>query len=248
MLDVLRNGEIYTMRAMQHKTEYSAESFWQFADITQTSEKYKIDKNLQYLAIAPLDRLKKIFVQYRFFTHYYITDLAILISKLPFNNLRSILAEILSEELGDGNARYSHPELYDDFLRSIGIPPSSLVQSDANCIRYLENIRSSLIQRSWAYGVGLRGMGGECLCQIYLATMHEYFSKNPAIQALDNIAWKFWEIHIGEEDLHHQRIVRAAINEAMSSQPNIADDLMTGYIESKMAWDDFWQQIFKSAR
>ena len=60
------------------------ESFWQLADFTKTNERYRIDKNLQSLKFARLSTLKKIFVQYRFFTHYYILDLAILISKLPF--------------------------------------------------------------------------------------------------------------------------------------------------------------------
>src|SRR3990167_2261142 len=82
--------------------------FWELADITKATEKYKVDKNLQYLAIAPLPILKKIFIQYRFFTHYYIADLAILISKLPFGELKSILSDILFEELGNGKAADAH--------------------------------------------------------------------------------------------------------------------------------------------
>lgn len=225
------------------------DAFWDLADITKASERYKIDAHLQYLKIAPLPILKKIFLQYRFFTHYYITDLAILISKLPFGELRSILADILSEELGEGNAKDSHPQLYDDFLLSIGIPAQSLPNADIYCLQNLEAIQSSLIRKSWAYGVGLRGMGGECLCQIYLSTMHEFFSNNPAIKRLQNkIAWKFWDIHIGEVDLHHQKIVREAINSLITDQPETMQDLLYGYLESKNAWDKFWQQIFKVAQ
>jgi hypothetical protein len=224
------------------------ETFWTLADHTKTIEKYKIDENLQYLSYAPIDILKKIFLQYRFFTHYYITDLAILISKLPFGDLRSILAEILFEELGNGDANGAHPVLYDNFLLSIGIEAAELDAANADCLKNLENIQNSLREKSWGYGIGLRGMGGECLCQIYLATMHEYFSKNPAIQAIEaQIAWKFWEIHIGEVDLHHQRIVRDAIDAAMVAHPEIVNDLTQGYLESKTAWDNFWQQIFIAA-
>ena len=79
--------------------------------------------------------------------------------------------------------------------------------------------------------------------------MHEFFSQNAAIQALKkDIAWKFWEIHIGEIDLHHQKILRAAINNVLISDPNVITDLRNGYIESKAAWDRFWQQIFKLAQ
>jgi hypothetical protein len=223
--------------------------FWQLANITQSSEQYRIDKNLQYLNIAPLAVLKKIFIQYRFFTQYYITDLALLISKLPFGNLKTILADILYEELGNGDATNAHPQLYDCFLESIGISELEMEQADEYCISNLKTIQSSLINQSWAYGVGLRGMGGECLCQIYLATMHTYFSKNPLIVAKQKeIDWRFWDIHIGEVDLHHQKIVKDAIDELIIRQPETMHDLISGYLESKKAWDLYWAQIYQSAK
>lgn len=223
-------------------------SFWELADITKAKEKYKIDINLQYLKIAPLKTLQKIFMQYRFFTHYYITDLALLISKLPFGELRSILGEILAEELGDGDADGAHPKLYDNFLQSIGISQNALNTADFYCLQNLKTIQNSLLKNSWGYGVGLRGMGGECLCQIYLATMHDYFSQNlNIIKLADKIDWKFWEIHIGEIDLHHQTIMRAAIDNLIVQHPEVKPDLIAGYLESKTAWDLFWQRIFQTS-
>lgn len=223
--------------------------FWHVVDITKTAERYRIDKNLQTLKTAPLDTLKKIFIQYRFFTHYYITDLAILISKLPLGQLRSILAEILYDELGKGQGHLSHPELYDDFLRSLGIQHKELNYADETCLKNLANIQHSLITKSWTYGLGLRGMGGECLCQIYLSTMYDFFSKNPVIlERQHQIAWKFWEIHIGEIDLHHQQIIRDAINDLILSQPTSVQDLTNGYLESKGLWEQFWERIFKIAK
>lgn len=225
------------------------DSFWQMADMTKASEKYKIDKNLQYLKFAPLATLKKIFIQYRYFTHYYITDLAILISKLPFGQLRSILADILHDELGLGDPLDAHPHLYDEFLTSIGVTQTEMNVAEAACLQNLKQIQDSLLKKSWAYAIGLRGMGGECLCQIYLSTMHEYFSQNLAIIAIqDQIAWKFWDIHIGEVDLHHQQIVRAAIDDLIVEQPETIKELIGGYQESKLAWDHYWEHIFRAAR
>lgn len=225
------------------------QQFWVLADNTKMSEKYRIDKNLQYLEIAPLEILRKIFIQYRFFTHHYIADLAILISKLPFGELKTILSDILYEELGSGKSAEAHPILYDNFLISIGVSPSKLNQQDFKCLNYLQTIQDSLHRQSWSYGIGLRGMGGECLCQIYLATMHHYFSKNSSIIAIqEKIAWKFWEIHIGEVDLHHQTIVRASINDLIIEQPETTVDLINGYLESLEAWDHYWKQIFKAAK
>lgn len=233
----------------KHNMDYDVETFWKLTDLTKMEEKYKIDKNLQSLKYLPLSNLKKIFIQYRYFTHYYISDLAILISKMPFGKLRSILANILDEEMGDGNELNAHPALYDDFLLSIGVPSHMLNYADPYCLDILDQIQKSLHTHSWAYGVGLRGMGGECLCQIYLSTMHAFFSQNLSILGMQHkIEWKFWDIHIGEVDLHHQKIVRAAINELIILNPAFADDLIAGYIESKKAWDLFWAQIFKAAQ
>src|SRR3990167_1715499 len=237
------------MLTSRHHQANTSQSFWELTSITKLAEQYKIDQNLQYLKWAPLATLKKIFIQYRFFTQYYITDLALLISKLPFGQLRSILAEILNEELGNGNATQAHPNLYDQFLMSIGIPQESLNVVNLQCIQSLHQIQQSLLNKPWAYGVGLRGLGGECLCQIYLSTMHKYFSQNSAITHIQaQIAWTFWDIHIGEVELHHKEIVRAAINDVLATDPDVAPDLINGYLESKTAWDNFWQHIFASAR
>jgi hypothetical protein len=225
------------------------EAFWEMTEIDKTNEKYKIDKNLRYLKLAPLPILRKIFVQYRLFTEYYITDLALLISKLPAGELKTILAGILYDELGNSNAQDAHPKLYDDFLMSIGIPPSAMQKTDPFCLRNLQEVQNSLLRHHWAYGVGLRGMGGECLCHIYLNTMHEFFSQNQEIINMQtHIDWKFWEIHIGEVDFHHQEIIRSAINELIVLQPEVADDLIAGYQESKQSWDRYWDQIFTAAR
>jgi hypothetical protein len=236
------------MITLHDKTTFNREAFWDLTDMTKMGEKFRIDRNLQSLQHMPLDMLKSVLLQYRFFTHYYIADLALLVSKLPFGELRSILADILNEELGEGNADDSHPELYDKFLLSIGIEKEALDNADQYCIRNLHSVQQSLIEQSWSYGVGLRGMGGECLCQIYLSTMHDYFSKNPAIVEMQgSVAWKFWEIHIGEVDLHHQTIVRAAIDHLLTSEPELSGDLIAGYKESRSAWDRFWLQIFTAA-
>lgn len=234
------------MIAHQHSDQGN---FWNLADITKNLEKYRIDKNLKKLKFVSFDYLKKVFIQYRFFTHFYIEDLALLVSKLPYGELKSILAEILNEELGNGNANEAHPILYDNFLLSIGIQQHELEKANERCLSYLKQVQHSLKNRSWSYGVGLRGMGGECLCQIYLATMHENFAQNPHIIAIqDKVAWKFWEIHSGEVDQHHQFIVRNAINNIILAYPETAKDLINGYLESKTAWDNYWEQIFSAAK
>jgi len=229
--------------------DLTPQSFWRLADDSRIAEEYRIDSNLRYLRTAPLIALKKIFVQYRFFTIYYIADLALLVSKMPFGTLRSCLAEFLSEELGDGDPGMAHPQLYDDFLVSLGVANETLSKGNEKCLASLETIQNSLLQRPWAYGVGLRGMGGECLCQIYLSAMYEHFMLNPHIQERKaDLAWKFWDIHTGEVDMVHRARTRNAISQLILKDPDTMVELAGGYLESKAAWDLFWQAIFAAAR
>ena len=173
-------------------------TFWQIADDERMAAEYRVDANLKFLETATIDTLRRIFVQYRFFTIYYISDLALLVAKLPFGTLRSSLAEFLNDELGSGSSERAHPRLYDDFLLSLGVSPEALETSNPYCLETLEGVRASLLTRSWAYGVGLRGMGGECLCQLYLSSMYEHFIENPEIRSRGGeLKWEFWDIHIG---------------------------------------------------
>ena len=59
-----------------------------------------------------------------------------------------------------------------------------------------------------AYGVGLRGMGGECVCQ-YLSRFYEHLMKNRYIQERkQQIDWRFWDLHVGEHNID-ARLARA---------------------------------------
>lgn len=222
-------------------------NFWELADATRVQAEYAADSRLQALRALPLEKLNKIFVQYRFFTIYYINDLALLVHRLPFGKLRSLLAEFLGEELGNGDATLAHPQLYDDFLMSTGVDPRTLdgCAYESN-LELLEEISSLMITGSPMRGVGLRGLGGECLCQLYLEAMHSHFSKNPEIVAVaDRIDWRFWDIHTGEVDISHRLRLRAAIDAEIARSPALEAEIRAGYEKSKSAWDTFWANVFE---
>ena len=96
-----------------------------------------------------------------------------------------------------------------------------------------------------AFGVGLRGMGGECLCQTYLSVMFEHLREHPFMRAnADRIDWEFWTIHTGEEDIVHGELTRAAIDRYIQDEPSALPELAQGYERSITAWNRFWQNIF----
>ena len=220
--------------------------FWELADSTRVQTEYLADNRLKWLENASLDSLRRVLVQYRFFTIYYISDLALLVHRLPFGKLRSLLAEFLNDELGNSDASLSHPQLYDSFLISIGLEPATIegCAYKAN-LALLDEISELMRSQSPDQGVGLRGLGGECLCQLYLEAMHSYFSKNPVIEAMaDRVDWRFWDIHAGELDITHRLRLREVIDEECARSSQFEVDIRTGYEKSKGAWEDFWTNIF----
>ena len=227
----------------------SLDAFWNIADETRLETEYKVDKKLKFLQHASHEALQDICLQYRYFTKDFPDNLAVLLAKTPQGNFKSLIGEIISEELGEGNPACSHLRLYDNFLVSIGIPENSLEKSlYPENATLLNEIRQLTFRQSQAYGIGLVGMGGECLCQIYLSNMYDNLIKNPYIQQHKNsINWEFWNFHIGEADILHRQKVRQAINEIVQVDPSSVEDLASGYLKAKHNWDTFWANNYELA-
>jgi hypothetical protein len=220
--------------------------FWRLADSARTQTEYVADSKLRRLAELPFETLQQIFVQYRYFTIYYITDLALLVAKLPFGELRSLLADFLNDELGNGDNLAAHERLYDDFLMSIGLSAQQIeLYPNHQNLLLLRDLQERIGSRSAAYAVGLRGMGGECLCQVYLSAMHSHFIANPAIVARKaQIAWTFWDIHTGEVDIAHREKLKRSLHSFVTRHPEQLKDLVQGYKDAKEIFDTFWDNIY----
>jgi hypothetical protein len=225
--------------------EWDRESFWEFADREKEATEALAGQRMKLLPQLPVEAVRRICVQYRFFTIDYINDLALLLAKLPLGGLRSLLSQILAEELGEGDPDKAHPEVYDRFLASIGVRREELDHRLPGNGAILGALSEELQSRSPAFGVGLRGMGGECLCQTYLAVMFEHLREHPYLrQHADGIEWEFWTIHTGEQDIAHGEMTRQAIDDYIRMAPEALPELAQGYARSITAWNRFWQNIF----
>jgi hypothetical protein len=221
------------------------QTFWQFADQAKEATESLAEQRMRALAHLPVEALRQVCVQYRFFTIDYIGDLALLLAKLPFGGLRSLLSQILAEELGEGDEHKAHPAIYDRFLASIGVEAEELDRGLSANRAILGELTEELSRRSPAFGVGLRGMGGECLCQTYLSVMFEHLRVHPYMREHANgIDWEFWTIHTGEQDIIHGELTRQAIDDYIRREPGALPELARGYERSITAWNLFWQNIF----
>lgn len=223
--------------------------FWEMADDARLDTEYKSDEKLKYLRSAPPEVLKQVCLQYRYFTKEFPNNLGILISKVPYGNFKSLMGEILSEELGEGVAERSHIQLYDDFLVSISLDEKTFEQSaHPDNVTLIEEIQELTQSQSAEYAIGLCGMGGECLCQVYLSNMHKNLIDNPYIvENQKNIDWRFWDFHTGEADIIHKQKVRQAISEVAELDSSNVDDLVNGYQKAKQNWDKFWDYTYNAA-
>lgn len=225
------------------------EDFWHLADDSKTIAQYDADGCIAFLKDASIEEIRSVCVQYRYFVERYPDNLATVLRKLPNIQFKSLLSSMLSEELGSGSISGAHIGWYDRFLRSIGVTDYDLEHSlyDENKEILLE-IDYRCDTKSYEHGVGLVGMAGECLCQIYLTAMHKYLTQNVHVQALGNqVDWEFWTFHIGEDDIEHRRLVRECINEMVMKESGVRD-LATGYSFGKKKWDMFWYNNFKNTR
>jgi hypothetical protein len=202
---------------------------------------------LDYLETASVDVLIDIFHEYRFFIKYFISDLGLLIFKAPFGKFKCMIAEIAVDELGSSPEK-THLTLWDNFLVSLGDNAATLESSNyPENIELMEGLRTSMIEKSFFYGVGLRGMGAECLCQVYLSSAYKRLLKNPNIEAMKaQIDWTFWNIHTGEEDIEHGVLVREAIDEMLAVDESGLKPLAEGYLRAKDNWEEFWGNLYKT--
>lgn len=228
----------------------SVNEFWKIAEYEKMQAEYTVQDKVRYLQTASLEQLKAIFIQYRYFTKYYGSDLGLLIYKVPYGNFKSLISEIAAEELGNGKSGQSHIKLWDNFLISLGVEEDELENSiNPGNSKLLEELRQRMHTASPAYAIGLRGMGGECLCQIYLTAVFENFKQNPEIRIRqNNIDWSFWDIHAGDADIEHRLLVKAAISEIVETDPSSVNDLAAGYLRAKEIWDLFWENAYEGGR
>jgi hypothetical protein len=219
--------------------------FWELTANARLVAAHLADQNVQRLEQTDLPALRAILVQYRWFTAYFPGDLGLLIQKLPPSRMRTFLGEILREELGSGDPSRAHLALYDNFLETLGISQAEAEESaNPHSIALLEMVRHRLMTGGYAFGIGLRGMGGECLCQVYLESIHHYLFRNPEIQTIrDQLDVTFWDIHAGEADQAHATKTREYIEE-MCNTKDLIRQCSLGYLDAERMWKLFWENAY----
>jgi hypothetical protein len=242
------------------ETRSALEAFWARAAISKLETKFALGQEMEALPQLSIDALRAVVLQYRYFTRAFITDLSLLVARCPEGRLRSLLGQLVDEELGMGNPEEAHARLYDRFLESIGAITPGANEAEL-CAAAHPRINALLVElnhrttaRSPLYAIGMRGLGGECVCGVYFSVMHTHLRRHPFIIEHDaGIDWKFWDIHAGHADLEHNELVRAAVAELLEDhwdharhrQPDAVTELAEGYDFGTAMWDAFWTAVYR---
>lgn len=231
-----------------NESSMTREEFWQMADDTRLAAEYNAGGDLAWVATATQRQLQQIFLEYRIFTDHYADDLALLVARTPRGELKTLLSELVYEELGSGDANQSHIEMLERFVSSLGVE-SFDEPTDPRNVELLGEMRRLLTDEPVIYGIALRGMGGECVCQVYLTELHRQLRKNPYCRDHEaEIDWEFWDVHAGEPDLEHNRMVKRGIDQFLDEHPESLPILVAGYHRSKSMLLEFFGNIYDTAR
>lgn len=233
------------------------EAFWAGAAIAKLQAKFSLAREMEILPHVTIEGLRAICLQYRYSTQAFIDDLAVLVSRCPASRLRSLLGQLVNEELGEGDPERAHARLYDRFLISIGAIAPGTTERQLRAAMHpvvrdlIADLHDRTLNRSPLYAIGLRGLGGECVCGVYFAVMNEHLRQHPFVVDHDaSIDWSFWEIHAGHADAEHNQLVRNAVAELLDDlnpieQVEAVEELGRGYDHGTAAWDTFWAALYR---
>lgn len=228
------------------------EQFWEAAAIAKLEARFAVAREMDALPRLSIRALREVTLQYRYFTQAFVTDIAVLVARCPESRLRSLLGQLLDEELGEGDPESSHLRLYDRFLETLGSIEAG-ASSAALAARVHPKVRVLLrdlsdrtVHGSPTYAIGMRGLGGECVCGVYFGVMHGHLRTHPYVVANESaIDWRFWDIHAGHADVEHNVKVREAVAELLRDQPDAVADLAAGFEHGTAAWDEFWRIVYQ---
>ena len=226
--------------------------FWAETEDTAVAEEITAQDALHRLATCSLEEMLLLFRHYRLFTIRHIDDLAVVLGRLPFGEMKAFFSKVLYEEFGletDLGFANNHVALLDAFMVSLGAEPDFCSNPEVelpNNLDLLDDITHQVQNMPLAYAIGLRGMGTECLCQVYLTTIFDQVENNPNFQAkAQDLDLRFEQLHRGEVEALHRKDMRARIAELVESNPEQLVELKAGYEFARQSFHQFFNNIYR---
>ena len=230
----------------------SIHEFWTATEDTVVAEEIVARDRLGRLANCSVHEMILLFRHYRLFTQRHIDDLAVVHSRLPFSPFKAFVSKVLYEEFGMQTGEgfdNNHVALLDAFLVSLGARQEFCEDPQLDLpsnLALLEGITEDVQAQSLPYAIGLRGMGAECLCQVYLTAMFELSERNPVfIERRPNLDLRFEALHRGPVAVEHRIQMRDWIAELVLRDPGSLEQLKAGYERARRSFHEFFENIYR---
>lgn len=220
--------------------------FWEWVEATKKEAEVNMPKKFEWLSHASEAGIQRAITQFYPFIWHYTYDLSEIVGRLPHSPLRTLVAQILSEELGDGNYAFCHLEMWRSFIYSMGVNKDVDVDSliDPKVLKIISEQSNIIRNVNVDEALGLRGIIGECVCETYLKALHTNIIKNPAWHKYGNkIDNTFWDIHLNGGDEHHNQLIIQGVSNYVAGDESKLKDIEKGYIAAMDIWQRYWDTI-----
>ncbi len=225
--------------------------FWEQTDKAKVAEEIYAQDSLRRLSYCSKEEMLLLFRHYRLFTIRHIDDLCWVLARLPFSEFKAFVSKVLFEEFGmetEQGYESNHVHLLDAFMVSLGADqsfcedPELELESNMNL---LDELTTRVKKNSIAYAIGLRGMGTECLCQVYLTTIFNMVEKNPYfIKNKHMLDLRFEQLHRGPVEIEHRVKMRERIMDIICKGPYLLPELKDGYECARSSFHKFFANIY----
>ncbi len=231
--------------------ESEIQQFWDQTDEATVAEEIYAQDSLRRLADCCKEEMLLLFRHYRLFTIRHIDDLCWVLARLPFSEFKAFVSKVLFEEFGmetEQGYLNNHVHLLDAFMVSLGADQSFCEDPELELksnMDLLDELTCRVKENSIAYAIGLRGMGTECLCRVYLTTIFNITEKNPYfIKNKPHLDLRFEQLHLGSVEAEHRIQMRERIADIIRKEPSLLPELKAGYEYARCSFHKFFENIY----
>ncbi len=133
------------------------------------------------------------------------------LASCPDERVQSALAQIIYDEFGLGDSSRTHPELYRNFLKAIGVSSEEWV-SEGQFVEmklYIDSLSTLDHSESWRFVVGAVGLGGE----LPIPRLYRGFLTGMRSLEIESYGLEIFQLHI-QVDETHSRLLLDSLSDA----------------------------------
>jgi len=195
-----------------------------------------------------LEQIQTFGLQHYQLVRIFVNYMTNLLPRIPDQDAMDLFREVFDDEFGQHTIFRSHPALYRNFLKGLGLPEEAWgrVRSLPETAQYIEAHLQLTRESDFIYGLGIVGPAHE----FAIPTMFKYlisgFKNN--LDLSDEVI-EYFAFHIVQDE-HHALVFNKLITrhiETEAGQKQLRDGAMACLAYRKTFWDGLHRAVFEEA-